>query len=600
MTAGTNSGMTKRNRPLKFKALIKRFKHWIFKWLVSENLHRVYMHYRAENLQKFWFGKPSLPAPPLEKKYFEKIALSSSVVRRLDDYRAAAVVNGESSLPLDHCNGSIAIELAITPEYDYDGLSGPVIKLKLGDHETCIHDLPHERWYDIRLDVRGNADELIVNADAPIAITMPRGVNCNTKPKTEQYARHIVVLVLDAWTTSVVTRSHPFTGEATSTPNIDLFFSSGLRAMQGVSSGQWSLPAVGSLFTGLHVGRHRMTHPTRWQEFDLNRRTLPEYFQHNGYHTLCGSVVSRITPAFGHNRGFDRFLYHFAERYYSYQAYDPAVWTQEIISHLEIYHGDRTFSYFQFPDTHPSWDLAPDTRYFHLGRRGNTSVNIRKLMNSGTRENFDIPAQASQIYLLRLAELDRMFGCIFDYVERRLGDEAIFVVTADHGLRMPYLSEAHKNDEPFLTDIRVNIPLYMRGKGIPERVFDNLCSPNVDIPVMLLNLSGIKSDTDDLDGVNILNSEVKREVVVSEYVYAGIYEIAVRGYGHALFLKYKIDDVKYKILSSDPFYTGLYPLGIEEYLPESNLVKSNPDLAEKLFKAALSHISKAGLTGKTA
>ena len=288
-------------------------------------------------------------------------------------------------------------------------------------------------------------------------------------------------------------------------------------------------------------------------------------------------------------------MYHFAERYYSYQEYDPALWTQEIISHLEMYHKDRTFSYFQFPDTHPSWDLVPDTRYFHLGRRGNTSANLKKMMTSGRAQDFDIPSQAAQIYLLRLAELDRMFGCIFDYIERRLGDEAIIVVTADHGLRMPYLSEAHKNDEPFLTDVRVSIPLYMRGKGIPAGSFNNLCLPNVDIPVMLLNLSGIKTDSDDLDGVNILSSEINREAVISEYVYAGIYEIAVRGHGHALFLKYKVDDMKYKILSTDPLYTGLYPLGIDEYSPEGNLAKNNPVLVENLRKIAHDHILKAGL-----
>lgn len=587
--------MIKKNGSLKIKTIINRFSHWIIKWIVSDNLRRAYRHYRSEKLQKFWFGKPSVPAPFLERTYFDKLKLASSVVRRMDDYRAAVVVSGETSLPLDHCNGSMAIEFAITPEYDYDGLSDHVIKLKLGNHETSIHDLQHERWYDIRLDLHGNTDKLIVNTDVPVAITMPRGVSCNIKFKKEKLARHIILLVLDAWTTSVATESHPFRDEATSMPNIDRFFSKGLKAMRGISSGQWTLPAVGSLFTGLHVGRHHMTHPRLWQEFDLNRRTLPEYFQHNGYHTLCGSVVSRITPAFGHNRGFDRFLYHFAEPHYSYQEYDPAVWIQEIIAHLEIYHQDCTFSYFQFPDTHPSWDFVPDTRYFYLGRKGNTSVDIRKMMNFGKAQDFDIPSQASQIYLLRLAELDRMFGCIFDYVERHLGDDAIIVVTADHGLRMPYLSEAHKNNEPFLTDVRVSIPLYMRGKNIPETTYDSLCLPNIDIPLMLLELTGIKPDSDDLDGVNILKPDVRREAVLSEYVYAGIYEIAVRGYGYALFLKYRIDDVKYKIFSSDPIYTGLYPLWVDEYLPENNLVKNKPDVVEKLRKVAIDHISKAGL-----
>lgn len=591
MPSGNNDNSLK----LRLRFFIKRVKYLTLKWLVSENLRRAYRHYRSEKLQKLWFGMPSVPAPSLERSYFDKIKLSSSVVRCLDDYRAAAVVTGETSLPLDHCKGFSMIELAITPAYEYDGTSDCVTRLKLENYETCIHDLPHERWYDIRLDLHKDADTLIIKTDAPVAVTIPKGVGYSVKPRKEKNARHIVILVLDAWTNAVVTRSHPFIRQATSTPNIDRFFATGLKALRGISSEVWTLPTVGSLFTGMHVGRHRMTHPRRWQEFDLKRRTLPEYFQHEGYHTLCGSVASRINPAFGHNRGFDRFLYHFAERHYSYQEYDPAVWTQEIISHLEIYHNDRTFSYFQFPDTHPSWNFAPDTRYFHLGRRGSTSAELRKLMLSGNTQDFDIPGQAAQIYLLRLAELDRMFGNIFDYIERHFGDDAIVVVTADHGLRMPYLSEVHKNDEPFLTDVRVNIPLYMRGRGIPDGSYDNLCLPNVDIPVMLLALAGIKPDADDMDGVNILSSDAKREAVISEYVYDGIYEIAVRGYGHALYLKYKIDDVKYKILSKDPLYIGLYPLGIDEYPADGNLVNSKPEITNKLHTVALSQISAAGL-----
>lgn len=84
------------------QTLLKKTKQFAKKWLISENLLRKITHYRSGKLQKFWFGKPSLPVPPLEKKYFEKIALPSSVVRRLDDYRATAIVNGEVSLPLDH------------------------------------------------------------------------------------------------------------------------------------------------------------------------------------------------------------------------------------------------------------------------------------------------------------------------------------------------------------------------------------------------------------------------------------------------------------------------------------------------------------------
>jgi len=220
---------------------------------------------------------------------------------------------------------------------------------------------------------------------------------------------------------------------------------------------------------------------------------------------------------------------------------------------------------------------------------------LKEMMTSAHGVDFDLPLQASQIYLLRLAELDRMIAAIFDYVEHHFGNEAVVVVTADHGMRMPYLSETHKNDEPFLTDIRVDIPLYMRGKDIPEQTYERLCLPNIDLPVMLLQLAGIKFDFDDLDGVSILNSQIRRETVISEYGYAGIYEIAVRGYGYALFLKYRFDDVKFKLLSNNPLYIGLYPLGTNEYPLEGNLAETKPEITEKLCGIAFEHLAKTGI-----
>lgn len=578
---------------------VKQLKYLFIKWFLSDHLRRIIRLRRLKyRMQKFWLGEPSLPAPAFEKKYFDRVGLSSIIVRRMDDYRSAAIVKERAELLLEGYGPHRVVQFAVTPHCRYSRSLGKTVKLRLGNKETCLQDIPYEKWFDVRLDLEEGADKLIVEADMPIAITMPKGVFYSSEKSPQKKLQHVIVFVLDAWTTAIADQTHPFTGDDTVFPNIKRFFSNGLQARNGVSSGQWTLPAVGSLFTGQHLASHHMFHPTRWQEFDLNRRTLPEYFQQAGYHTLCGSVVSRITPAFGHSRGFDRFLYHFVDPQLSYQKYDPASWVQEVIGHLEAHHNDSTFSYFQFPDTHPSWHLAPETRYFYLGRRGNTSGDFRKMLNGSQDGLFDLPEQAKQLYLLRLAELDRMFGCVFDYVDRHFGEKALVVVTADHGLLMPYLGKENKNDTFFLTDVRVNIPLYMRGGHIPKMDYEGLCSPNIDIPVMLLQLAGIKPDADDFDGINFINSQEKRECVISEYAYDNVYEIAVRGGGHALFLKYDIDDINFKLLSKEPVHAGLYKLQEKNYLAEDNLIGRKIDVAEKLKKAAMEHFIKKGIMRK--
>jgi len=575
----------------------KQLRSWISEWCLSESLRRkIRLRRLPSKLQKFWLGEPSLPAPALEQEYFNKANLLSRIVRRLDDYRAAAMIEKRAAVSLEGYSQYQAIQFAVTPEGRYGNSSDRMIKFKLGDQEICIKDIPYKKWFDIRLDFHEKSETLIIETDTPIAMTMPRGVFSSPNKVPQKKSRHIIIFVLDAWTTAMVDKVHPFTGQSTSFPNIKRFFSKGLQAENGVSSGQWTLPAVGSLFTGQHLAAHRMFHPTRWQEFDRNRKTLPEYFQQAGYHTLCGSVVSRVMPAFGHIRGFDRFLYHFVDPQLSYEQYSPARWMQEVIGHLESHYHDRTFSYFQFPDTHPSWHLAPDTRYFQFGRRGNTSGNYKEMAMFSKEETFNIPDQCEQLYSLRLAELDRMFGSVFDYIERHFGDDAVMVVTADHGLRMPYLNEFHENNTPFLTDIRVNIPLYMRGGLIPQRVYRELCSPNIDIPAMLLNFAGIKPDAEDFDGMNFLDQPRKDGAVITEYAYNKVYEIAVRGYDHALFLKYDIDDLNFKLLSKEPIYQGLYPLKENAYLAEDNLINQRPDVAKRLRQIAEEHFQKKGIT----
>lgn len=575
----------------------KRLKYLGVKWILSEHFRRACRQMRfAPKLQKFWLGRPTLPAPSFERSYFDQINFPSSIVRRLDDYRAAASVRKNAVILLKDFEGYQVLQFAVSPDYQYDGRSGRTVKFKMGEHETCVQDIPHDKWFDVRLDLIKGVDKLEVETDMPIVMTMPRGAHCVRPSVPEKKVRHIVLLVLDAWTTSIADRVHPFTGEKTSFPNINRYFAEGLVARNGISSGQWTLPSVGSLFTGQHLANHRMFHPRRWQQFDMKRKTLPEYFQQAGYHTLCGSVVSRVTPAFGHSRGFDRFLYHFVDPQLSYQDYNPALWIQEIIGHLETHYNDSTFSYFQFPDTHPSWHIPPETRYFQMGRRGNTSAELFNMMHFPQPERINLPEQAEQLYMLRLTELDRMFGNIFDYVQRHFGDEALVVVTADHGLLMPYIDEVYKNDEPFLTDVRVNIPLYMRGGSVPKINYDGLCSPNIDIPSTLLALAGIQPDQNDFDGINIANDQSEQETAITEYAYNGVYEIAIRGYGHVLFLKHDLDDIKFIFTSEKPIYEALYPLGVNEYASKDNLIHQRTEIAEKLRKIAEKHFLKTGLT----
>ena len=300
----------------------------------------------------------------------------------------------------------------------------------------------------------------------------------------------------------------------------------------------------------------------------------------------------RLSPAFGLLRGFDRFLFHFPK--FSSESYSPARWINEILGHLESHSYSKTFSYFHFPDTHPVWITPDETRYFNLGRTGCTSFNIPKMFDEKS-SLYDLPAQARNFYLLRMAEIDRILGMLFDYIEREFRDNAVVILTSDHGLKMPYLSEEHVPDEPFMTDIRVQIPLFMRGAGIAPQVYTDMCQPNIDLPKTLLDLAGIVPDDSELNGINLLTPHEHRNAVISESFYRNVYEIAVRGFGHVLFLKFPADDIACKITEPKPFYHALFKDGTTSYSHDYDHKKVEPEISARLHTIALNHIAHVRL-----
>src|SRR5205823_918192 len=136
---------------------------------------------------------------------------------------------------------------------------------------------------------------------------------------------------------------------------------------------------------------------------------------------------------------------------------------------------DKTFTYAQFPDTHPAWNIAPLTRSFNLQRRGSSTGHDLDAL----RSHPDAAAQGKLLNAIRLHDLDRLLEGIFSFVEREIADSTLVVLTADHGTPWLPLRKNRPADEPYLVDQRLQIEWHMRGPGVPSASFDGLCSPNI-------------------------------------------------------------------------------------------------------------------------
>jgi arylsulfatase A-like enzyme len=531
-----------------------RVKTFVKKWMVPPGFMEARRRRIVPSIQKFWTGAP-LPAPPVETAYFATAGCDAAIITRDDDSRPAARIVRSARLPLPPRSHGEAVQTALSAAQAWP--PGATVGLTVGGRTTSHSGLSAEQWLDVRLDVPRDAAHLEISTDLPMFASAPRAVRLSSPPPAG--VQHVLVLILDAWTPRLAAATHPTEPHTPLTPNIDRFFRGGFAAVQGYSSGEWTMPTSASFFTGLCTARHRVFHPYAPTTLPAARRLLAEYFQEAGFHTLAMSVANRLTPAYGHQRGFDRFVYHFPEPGFTRRRYDTAVWLADVVGHLDAHRNDRTFSYVHLPDVHPVWEIPPITRAFNLGRRGSsTGLNL-----TGLRQAPDAAEQGRQLYSLRLHEVDRLLGAIFDYIDRHAADRTLVVLTSDHGTPWHYLRAERPRDEPFLVDDRTSVAFYMRGPGVPAATRDGLTSPNLDLMPTVLARAGIAAP-DDLDGRDLLDGAYHRDHVISESVYDGVYEIAVRDGRLAYIERYPIDETAVRI-TGPAQYRALFPAGASSY-----------------------------------
>jgi arylsulfatase A-like enzyme len=522
---------------------VERLKHFYKFWLEPEGVRR-WRGARGEDhtLQKFWLGSP-VPTPPMEAAFFRAAGLESVTLTRQDDSRPCGKVQDNVRLPLTQVQAGDVVQIGVAVDR---WLPSSSVRVCAGARSVRHVGLAEGQWLDIRLDLTGEESVLELHTDQPLWVSVPRIVRSRVgEPPVSP--RHFLVIALDGWCRLLDYDEHPTIPGRRLTPNIDRAFAEGCHGPLGFSSAEWTLPTTASFFTGLYPSRHRMVHPQLPSQQPTNRKLLAEYFQEQGYHTLALSCGNRLTPAFGSHRGFDRFIYHWAFKGRTELDYHPAVWISEVLGHLDAHREDRTFTYVHFPDTHPPWSIGPMTRSFNLGRRENSAGHDLKRLEHMT----EAATQGAQLMKLRLHELDRLLGGLFEYIDGHIADDTVIVLTADHGTPWPFDGQTSE-DGLSLNRFRTATSISIRGRSVEHRRHHGPVSPNLDLMPTLLTLAGI-TPPDDLDGRDLLLDQQDRPFVVSESLYGTVYEIAVCDADRKWVERFPMDEVS-NLLTGPAFY----------------------------------------------
>jgi len=318
------------------------------------------------------------------------------------------------------------------------------------------------------------------------------------------------------------------------TPNLSRLAAEGVRFTRAFSTSCWTLPAHGSLFTGLVPSEHGAT----WSSERLpdGVTTLAEQLRAAGRRTGAFSANPWITPEFGFDQGFEHFFVGDADRHpmkpglvSSFPAlfsalgaatlYEDAgglVVASEALSFLGSADGPA-FVFLNLMEPHLPYipldrflAASPDGEWTRRSLDAIDQDWLGDLAPGGGRSRREIDG-LRRLYAGEVAYVDWLLGRILGRLEdsNRL-DETIVVVTSDHGENLG--QHPPLDHQLGLFDTLVHIPLLVRyPPAFPAGSIRADLISLVDIPPALLSLATGEPDP---PGGPLLDGPARRAVFI--------------------------------------------------------------------------------------
>jgi arylsulfatase A-like enzyme len=348
------------------------------------------------------------------------------------------------------------------------------------DDVLCGHieDLSDNVWHDLRLNINEEINNLNVRIEQSgiktLYVSHPIFISKNepsggTKLGTP---KNIICLVADAINFKCLKHS----GEEIA-PNIFKFFENGMFCNQAFTQADWTLPAFSSMLTGLHVTRHGVCNPGP-NAFSLSDEliTLPELMLKQGYRTFAHSGHIRFSPAYGHAKGFERFIFK------PFSDENSFIAIQDVIFHLDAHKDESNFILMHVFDTHPPYK---PTSYL----KENLMKPFRddRLYYKVDGKNYDSHQDnMDDEFKAKLKEFDVSISNLFSYLEKNnMVDDTLLIFTTDHGYSFS------GPEKPRLLNERIHVPLLVRGPNIAKGEENSLIGNSVDLMPSILHYANI-------------------------------------------------------------------------------------------------------------
>lgn len=312
-------------------------------------------------------------------------------------------------------------------------------------------------------------------------------------------------------------------------PVLDALAKKGFVSEEALSQASWTLPSMGTLFTGLHPTSHGLTgQSNRALEASSGGAdrsssaylstvlpTLATLAQSAGITTVGVSSTPMVSMATGLSRGFETF----ADFEWPRSGWPDAEEVNEIfLSWLESNPDLRFFAYLHYMDTHDPYQ--PPAAYLPTAPEGTRAAV------AGGRVT-DLPqattAGSSPLTAAELAHLKTLYDAEIRYWDSQLGvlldgleaagvmESTIVIVTSDHGEE--FLEHGRLKHRKTLYDEVIRVPLVLYGPGI-RALRLRVATQGIDVLPTIAALLGAEVPFD-APGQNLLAGPEERAAIVS-------------------------------------------------------------------------------------
>lgn len=295
------------------------------------------------------------------------------------------------------------------------------------------------------------------------------------------------------------------------TPRLEQFARDALVFRRAYATASWTRPSVASILTGLSPRHHGAV---LWNEGLGNVETLAERLTAAGYRSRALIANAYLRDA-GFERGFESFLVLSTGGNWNVPGAEV---TQSAVTNEPFAAG--SFLYLHYLDPHDPYAPAPRARAEfvrpYVGPyRGDMGFTRGVLLAGAVPWTYDGQLFLSDLYDAEVKTADDAVGRALDWVrEAGLYDEAIIIVTADHG------EEFHDHGGWFhgytLYDEQLHVPLLIKfpasaqiGAGVRNEPVSIM-----DIVPTLVSFLALDRPGDAFDGLNLIaaGGERPREV----------------------------------------------------------------------------------------